>query len=80
MDSVGDRRAPYTVQAFRKRVRKKLGLSAEASFPGLTGYANDFRDTQFGDMFVQDTDQIPAEEQFSYMVPCTLAHPGGRAN
>ena len=76
LDSVGDSRTPFTAQAFRERVRKKLGLSVEDPFPGFTRYASDFRAKQLEDMFVKDTGQIPKDEQFSYDEPCTLAHPG----
>ncbi len=48
----------------------------EAKDPGLTRYSETFRQAQLKDLFVADSGQIPKQREFSYYLPCTVAHPG----
>lgn len=76
VDAVGDKRQPYTVEAFNARIRQQLGMAPEDKPPGFTRYTEDLRKEQIQALFVPDRGAIPKAQKFAYYLPCGLAHPG----
>lgn len=72
VDKVGSQRDPFSVQAFRQRVRAKLALPDEHSFPGFCRYAGDFRDKQSAAYLPEG-----AKRRSVRFVTCACARCGG---
>ena len=76
VDKIGDERSPYSIEAFRSRIKNKLGINSKDRDPGFTRYSGMFRDQQCKELFVQDVGAVPEDTKFEYTLTCQMAHPG----
>ena len=76
VDTIGDERSPYKIEAFRARIKDALGINDGNRDPGFTRYSGVFREQQREGLFVQEVGAVPADTKYSYALPCTMAHPG----
>ena len=76
LQDIGNTRAPYSEEAFSKRIAKKLSLGEGARMAGFSRYASAFRDDQLKDLFIRDDGAIPKDRKFQYHYPCPIAFPG----
>ncbi len=58
LEDIGDRRAPYTGEAFECRIRSQMKLAAEDPMPGFSKYSEPLRKTQLGHLYVANTGSV----------------------
>ena len=67
--------SPIDTHWFEQAVKSELDMHPEDPMPGFVAYGEHFRKKQLQSCFVRDMQDIPKDQQFSYTLPCCLAHP-----
>ena len=75
VQQVGTTRTPLPNNVFVSDVQRMLGLEDGDTCPGFTRYDEQYRQEHCADLFVKDAGDIPDSKEFTYYVPCPLAHP-----
>jgi len=80
VSDIGSKSAPFPPEVFGRIVRgiatEHLGRDPAGRDPGLSAYSGILRDKAGSQIFVDDVGDVPEHKEFSYTLPCTLAHPG----
>ena len=73
---MGDENKPFKEEFFDLVVRRALNMDADCKPPGLYRLETIFREPQIDNVFIRDEQAIEESEEFSYTMPCPVAHPG----